>query len=241
MAGAFAAPAGLATAVSGVALAGATGSGGVFAFWSLMSTPKLSAGLASVAVLAVGIGVVVQQQATADLRAEVEGLQQQAQVVTRLRADNQRLTELQVPPAELERLRSDSTELAQVRAEVAGLRAQLAAAALPILSQPTASLQSGLPVYDLRQVDKLPRVTVQAAPVYPLPMLFDGSTGEVVIGFTVDANGDVVDATAVKSSDPAFDDSALAAVRQWKFVPGRKGGQPVNTRMAVPIVFSFND
>jgi TonB family protein len=236
-----AAPAGLATTVSGAALGGAAGSGGAFAFWSLMSTPKLSAGLASVAVLAVGIGVVVQQQTTADLRAEVESLQQQTPIVARLRAENQRLTRLQVPPTELERLRNDSAGLAQVRAEVAGLRARLAAAALPIPSQPTATLRGGLPVYNLQQLDERPRVTVQVRPVYPLPMLFDGSTGEVNISFIVDTKGDVIEAAVVKSSDPAFDDAALAAVRNWKFTPGQRAGQTVNTRMKVPIIFSLRD
>jgi len=237
-----AAPAGLATTVSGVAVAGAAATGGgTFALWSLMSTPKLLAGLSGAAMLAVGIGVVLQQQTTADLRAEVESLQQQTPIVARLRAENQRLTRLQVPPTELERLRNDSAGLAQVRAEVAGLRAQLAAAALPIPSQPTASLQSGLPVYNLQQLDERPRVTVQVAPVYPLPMLFDGSPGEVDVKFTVNANGDVVNAMVVKSSDPAFDDAALAAVRNWKFTPGKRAGQMVNTRMQVPIIFSLRD
>lgn len=235
-----AAPAGLAAAVSGTAVAGAAG-GGAFALWSFMTASKLMAGLSGAAVLAVGVGVVLQQQTTADLRAEAEYLQQQTQIVDRLRAENQRLTGLQVPSAELERLRNDSAELAQVRAEVGSLRARVAETSLPIGNQPAATLQSGFPVYPVTQLDEFPRPTVRVPPVYPLPMLFDGSTGEVDIKFTVDANGDVVDATVVKSSDPAFDDSALAAVRNWKFTPGKKAGQPVNTRMQLPIVFSVSN
>jgi protein TonB len=61
------------------------------------------------------------------------------------------------------------------------------------------------------------------------------------VRFTVDANGDVVDATAIKSTEPAFEDSAVEAVRKWKFNPGKKGGQPVNTFVEIPIVYSFRD
>jgi protein TonB len=65
--------------------------------------------------------------------------------------------------------------------------------------------------------------------------------GEVDVKFTVNANGDVVNAMVAKSSDPAFDDAALAAVRNWKFTPGQRAGQTVNTRMKVPIIFSLRD
>jgi RNA polymerase sigma factor (sigma-70 family) len=238
----IAAPAGLAATLSGAAVAGAAAAGGsTFALWQFMSTPKLLAGLSGAAVLAVGVGVVLQLQTTADLRAEVVSLQQQTPIVARLRAENQHLTRLQVPPAELERLRKDSAELAQTRADVAALKAHLVSPTQSA-AYPTAPLSwKGLPVYAVNQVNEFPRLTVQAAPVYPLPMLFDGSTGEVNISFIVDTKGDVIEAAVVKSSDPAFEDAALAAVKSWKFAPGKKGGQPVNTRLEVPIVFSFND
>jgi RNA polymerase sigma factor (sigma-70 family) len=236
-----AAPAGLATAVSGAAVAGVVGSGGAFAFCSLMSTPKLSAGLASIAVLAVGIGVVIQQQTTAELRAEVGSLQQQAQIVTKLRADNQRLTGLQVPPEELERLRADSAELARARDEVAALRARLAPRGPPA-GYPTIPVSwKGAPVYDPSQLDEFPRPTVQVQPLYPLAMRFDGVFGEAFISFVAAADGNVVDATVASATDPAFGEAALAAVKNWKFTPGKKAGQTVNTRMQVPIVFTFSD
>jgi RNA polymerase sigma factor (sigma-70 family) len=201
----------------------------------------LVAMVSGAAVLAVGIGVVLQQQNTADLRAEVASLQQQTPIAVRLRAENQRLTKLQVPPAELEQLRKDSAELAQVRADVAALKARLEPPPQPAAIPTAPPSWKGLPVYAVNQLDEFPWPTVQAAPVYPLPMLFDGSTGEVTISFIVDTKGDVIEAAVTKSSDPAFEDSALAAVRSWKFAPGKRGGQPVNTRLQVPIVFSFTD
>jgi RNA polymerase sigma factor (sigma-70 family) len=233
-----AAPAGLAAAVCGTAVAGAaTAGGGTFALWSLMTTPKLLAGLGGAAVLAVGIGVVVQQQTTADLRAEVDALQQQAQVVTRLRAENQRLTQLQVPPAELERLLNDSAEFARLRDEEAALSARLAGRTPTAASANTP--KADLPAYQLYRLDEHPHPTRQIAPVYPLAMRLDEVPGEAVIDFIVDTEGNVVEATVAKSTDPAFTDAALAAVRSWKFTPGKKAGQPVNTRMRLPMTFTF--
>lgn len=232
-----AAPAGLAAAVTGTAVAGAAGS--TFALWSLMSTSKLVAGLGSAAALALGIGVVTQQQTNARLRDELDGLRQQNQLIGELRQEHERLSRLQVPSAELERLRSDSAELVRVRAEVAALKARVVPLARSAIGPSTSKPLDGLPLYPVNQIDEFPRATVQVPPVYPLPLLFDGSTGEVVVGFVVDAQGAVMDATVIKSSDPAFDDSALAAIRSWKFLPGKKGGQAVNTSMQCPIVFSY--
>lgn len=236
----IAAPAGLATAVSGAAVAGAAG-GGSFALWSFMSTPKLLTGLGGAAALAVGVGVVLQQQVTADLRAEAEDLQQQAQVVTRLRTANQRLTGLQVPPEQLERLRADSAEFARLRDEVAAIQARLAPRAPPAGYPTTPVSWKGAPVYDPSQLDEFPRPTAQVQPLYPLAMRFDGVFGEAVISFVAAADGNVVDATVASATDPAFGEAALAAVKNWKFTPGKKAGQTVNTRMQVPIVFMFND
>ena len=40
-----------------------------------------------------------------------------------------------------------------------------------------------------------------------------------------------------RSSDPVFERPALAAVKQWRFEPGKRKGQAVRFRMRVPITF----
>ena len=234
-----AAPVGLAATVSGAALAGTAG-GGSLAIWSFMSTPKLLAGSVGAAVLAVGIGVVVQQQSTAALREEIEGLQQQHQVIGSLRDEHRRLTGLQMPPAELDRLRNDRTELPRLREEVAALQSR-AFESIRTRSAAAPTLKNAQPVLPVGQLDEFPQPLFQAAPVYPLGLSFDGTTGEVLVGFVVDASGNVVDVTAVKSTDAAFEDCSIEAVRKWRFTPGKKGGQPVNTLLSVPIVYSWQD
>lgn len=50
-------------------------------------------------------------------------------------------------------------------------------------------------------------------------------------------DGRVTDAVVQTSSDPIFERPALAAVRKWKFEPGRRDGRPARFRMRVPVTF----
>ncbi|HRP04062.1 MAG TPA: energy transducer TonB [Opitutaceae bacterium] len=96
-------------------------------------------------------------------------------------------------------------------------------------------------LFDLANLDQAPQPRMQAKPNYPFEMRRAGITGDVTVGFIVNSSGDVVEATALKSSQREFEAAAVQAVSKWKFKPGRKGGKAVNTRMQVPIVFSITD
>ena len=61
--------------------------------------------------------------------------------------------------------------------------------------------------------------------------------GTVYILFLVGTDGRVENPIVQKSSDPIFEKPALAAIKQWKFEPGKRSGQPVRFRMRVPITF----
>jgi len=96
-------------------------------------------------------------------------------------------------------------------------------------------------LFDLANLDQQPAARFQAKPNYPFEMRRAGITGDVLVGFIVDSNGDVREAYAIKSTQREFEASAIQAVSKWKFKPGRKGGRAVNTRMQVPIVFSITE
>lgn len=228
-----AAPAGLATTVSGTAVAAA--GAGAWTFGALLTSSKLLTGAAGIAAVAAGIGLAVQRANTTALRAELASLEVQAESVARMRADVASLTAHQIPQDELERLQRDRTQLATLRAEAGQLRARIAQAAVTTPAPGTGAR------FSVTVFDEPPRPKLQVPPVYPLPLLFDGSPGRVDVRLIIDQNGNVAEAAAVRSSDPAFEDAALAAVRKWKFTPGRKGGQPVNTVVQVPIVFASVD
>jgi TonB family protein len=67
----------------------------------------------------------------------------------------------------------------------------------------------------------------------------DRLTGTVVVEFVVGRNGRVLAANVVRSTDPAFDEETLRAVRHWVFEPGLLHCRPVSFRMEVPVQFKL--
>lgn len=90
-------------------------------------------------------------------------------------------------------------------------------------------------------LDRTPRTRLQAAPLYPAEARRDGRSGTVTVEFVVNEAGEVVTLRVTRSSDRVFEEAALRAVAKWRFEPGRRNGQIVRFRMAVPIHFSLNE
>jgi TonB family protein len=226
---AVAAPAGLAEAVAGTILAGTTAAGALGTF---MSVTKLQMGLASALAVAGAAGFVVQAGANSGLRDEIETVRAELTGWDPLRGENERFARR---AAELADLRSDDAELKRLRDEVESLRAKSSVPKSDSRSSegvgPTAA------VHHLSNLDRLPRARLQAAPVYPADAHPAGESGEVVVEFVVDTDGNVSDAFALQSSPRGFAAAAVEAVSKWKFAPGQKGGRLVATRMQVPITF----
>ncbi len=96
-------------------------------------------------------------------------------------------------------------------------------------------------LFDIKDLDQIPQARFQPQPQYPYEMKRAGVTGRVDIGFIVDTSGNVRDAYVIKSSSPEFEESALQAIRKWRFSPGKKGGKVVNTKMRQPLSFTLSD
>lgn len=96
-------------------------------------------------------------------------------------------------------------------------------------------------IFDISQLDRQPQPTVQGPPQYPFEMRRAGISGQVLVDFIVDAQGNVRNAYAVSSTQREFEQAAVIAVSKWHFRPGQKGGHAVATHMQVPIVFSLNN
>jgi protein TonB len=90
-------------------------------------------------------------------------------------------------------------------------------------------------------LDRSPQTRFQAAPLYPAEARREGRSGTVTVEFVVDESGTVVTPRVASSSDRVFEEAALRAVARWRFEPGRRHGQVVRFRMAVPIHFSLNE
>lgn len=92
-------------------------------------------------------------------------------------------------------------------------------------------------IFSMADLDQAPRPIYQAAPEYPPDLRKKNIQGTVHLIFVVDKYGNVQNPKVEKSSHPAFANPALAAIRRWRFDPGKRNGSPVNFKMRVPISF----
>ncbi|MBX3463258.1 MAG: energy transducer TonB [Planctomycetes bacterium] len=91
-------------------------------------------------------------------------------------------------------------------------------------------------LFSLADLDQKPRPVHQPQPVLTAA-LRKKMPAKVVVLFVVDQSGRVENPVVQSSSDPAFEAVVLAAIKQWKFEPGKRGGQPVRSRMRQPFQF----
>ena len=78
------------------------------------------------------------------------------------------------------------------------------------------------------------------APAYPPIARRNGEQGTVTLRVLVARDGATARVSVERSSGYAhLDRSALEAVRDWRFVPAREQGEPVEVWMLVPIAFRF--
>src|ERR1700674_1534332 len=77
-------------------------------------------------------------------------------------------------------------------------------------------------------------------PVYPEEALRAGLEGLVVLEAIVDEHGSVDhDIKVVRRLGHGFDEAAVAAVRQWRFRPAPRDGEPIKVRRLFPILFQL--
>lgn len=95
-------------------------------------------------------------------------------------------------------------------------------------------------VYSLADMDEPPRALVQIPPMYPPSARQAGLEGEVRLVFVITRDGAVTD-VEVLSSTPGtlFNAAAVQAVRQWRFEPATRGGEPAAVRVEVPVQFKL--
>jgi len=91
-------------------------------------------------------------------------------------------------------------------------------------------------LFSMSELDQKPRTIYKPLPSHT-PKTRKKAPGTVSVIFVVDENGRVQNPVVQKSSDPVFERPALAAVKQWRFEPGKRKGQTVRFRMRVPITF----
>lgn len=91
-------------------------------------------------------------------------------------------------------------------------------------------------VFSMAELDQKPRPVYQAGPKMT-KQLRRKTPATVYIICVVDEKGRVKTPKVQKSTDSSFNKSALAAVKQWKFEPGKRGGKTVSSRIRIPMTF----
>ncbi|MBU0753770.1 MAG: energy transducer TonB [Planctomycetes bacterium] len=91
-------------------------------------------------------------------------------------------------------------------------------------------------LFSIADLDQKPRILYQPSPAINAKVR-KKAPGTVYIIFVVDLQGRVEKPMVQSSTDPIFERPALAALKQWKFEPGKRNGKAVRFRMRVPITF----
>lgn len=101
----------------------------------------------------------------------------------------------------------------------------------PPVEQPPRVIRSGDGV-------RPPQKVHDVAPVYPAIAIAAHMQGVVIVQATIGTDGQVVDATVLRSI-PLLDQAALEAVRQWRYTATRLNGVPVAVVTTVTVNFTL--
>jgi protein TonB len=111
------------------------------------------------------------------------------------------------------------------------------------LSEEDKGIGTGLQAYapdrgTNKVVEAKPNYAINPKPLYPKRAIRRGYEGTVTLLVEVLSNGSVRYVEIVGSSGyPILDRSAQKTVRKWRFIPGKRGEEPVTMKVKVPVVF----
>lgn len=84
----------------------------------------------------------------------------------------------------------------------------------------------------------MPRVLKETKPRYTVNAMRERAQGTVEVEAIVDIDGTVRDARVIRHLHPELDDSALASIREWRFVPGMLNTKPVPVLVEIELTFT---
>lgn len=93
-------------------------------------------------------------------------------------------------------------------------------------------------IFEISQLSVAPRPIAQPAPQYPPELQRNKVSGEVRATFVVRPSGNTDLVRIVHSTNPAFEEPTIRAIRRWRFQPGEKDGEAVSARVFINIPFT---
>jgi TonB family protein len=91
--------------------------------------------------------------------------------------------------------------------------------------------------HGLNSLDQKPELLHVSAPIYPKAWMDEGRTGAVTVSFFIDEQGRARMPAVLSSTDDMLAGSAIAAVKEWRFLPPLHRGQPVLVQAEQVFVF----
>ncbi len=113
--------------------------------------------------------------------------------------------------------------------------------ALPLVRLSLAAAICAAALVSLSAANTAPKLLTQAAPAYPFELRSNNQEGAVLVHFHITPAGVTKEVTVVSSTDPAFEQPALDAVRQWTYTPARRDGQAVDSPAIQLVTFRVAD
>lgn len=93
------------------------------------------------------------------------------------------------------------------------------------------------PVYREAEVSTPARLLASVPATYPAAARAGELEADVAVEILLDPSGNVLEARVVKPAGSGFDESAIAAVRRYRFSPAVRDGRPVRVRMRWSVQF----
>jgi TonB family protein len=79
----------------------------------------------------------------------------------------------------------------------------------------------------------------EVRPIYTAEARRRGIEGDVVLKIVVRRDGSVGNVTVIRSLGAGLEQKAIDAVRQWRFGPARRQGQPVDVLVDISVAFTL--
>jgi TonB family protein len=93
----------------------------------------------------------------------------------------------------------------------------------------------------LSPLNRAPKAMYKPKPNFPKSLRDKGVTGYVKVQFVVTDAGEVQNIAVVASDHELFTEEAIKVLKQWKFAPALKDGQPISSRVQFSIPFKITE
>ena len=91
----------------------------------------------------------------------------------------------------------------------------------------------------MHQLDQMPKIDRTVLPDFPSKLLIEGLQAQVVVLLYISADGKLAHHLVKPGAEPEAAKSAVAALKQWKFLPGTRNGQPADVCLTQNFRYMF--